>query len=277
MGPKQILKRKGSLSMVSNQDSLYLCAINRTIDKMVESISDSLSSFDRSGQIEMLTKIGKLNWFCELLNDIVPEDFTKSDFSNISRHISFLVTFYTRKDFSWFKTNADDLLKKDIPSLKKNLKEYFQHNQAPEPKRGTSEIKNHSLQVITDIDENLRRLIRTNPDNEKEIHDHLEDLLALKGYQFEREQVSIPYSTKKYIPDFTLENQNIAIDVKFCNAPTDERRIIDEINADIPAYQQRYQNVLFVVYDMAVIRRLKDYASSIEKSHQNVNVIIIKH
>jgi hypothetical protein len=258
--------------------NLYLDAINRTIDKMVEGIYDSLSSFDHCSTIVMTLKIGKLIWYSERLDDIVPEDFDKSDFPTINRHVKFLDHFYSeKKDFEWFKSNADDLLKRDIPSLKKNLNDYFQQYQVEGQKMESNVTTSYILQVIKDINDNLRRLVRKDPKDEKEIQDHLEDLLALKEHQFEREQVSIPYSTKKYIPDFTSDEQSIAIDVKFCNAPADERRIIDEINADIPAYKLKYQHTLFVVYDMAVIRRLKDYALGIENNNPNVHVAIIKN
>jgi len=65
--------------------------------------------------------------------------------------------------------------------------------------------------------------------------------------------------------------------VKLCDSADDEKKIIDEINADIPAYKQRYQYLLFVVYDVAIIRRLEDYTSGIEKNNPNVTVLLIKH
>jgi hypothetical protein len=34
-------------------------------------------------------------------------------------------TFYNKKDFAWFKSNTDDILNRDIPSLKTNLQAYF--------------------------------------------------------------------------------------------------------------------------------------------------------
>jgi hypothetical protein len=247
------------------------------LDRLKEGVYDSLSSFDHCSKIEMTIKIGKLNWLRELLEEIVPEDL-HDDFSAIRRHISFLDHYYDKdKDFSMFRSNADDLLKRDIPTLRENFEKLFKPNKIKELKIDANLTEKYVFQVIKDINDNLRRLIRKDPKDEKEIQDHLEDLLALREYKFEREQVSIPYSTKKYIPDFTSDSQSIAIDVKFCNAPSDERRIIDEINADIPGYKQRYRRILFVIYDMAVIRKLKEYVLDIEESHSDVHIMIIKN
>jgi len=258
--------------------ALYVDVVNGVIDKLIEGLYDVVSSFDHCTKVEMTVKLGRLNWLKETLIDMLPEDFDKSDFSTINRHLNFVNYYYLKdKDFSMLKQNADDLLKQDIPALRKNLKNFLQYEPMRERKVLHRSTEGYVSQVVDDIRNNLRRLVREQPKSEKEIQDHLEDLLALKNHTFEREQVSIPYSTKSYIPDFTSDRLSIAIDVKLCNSPADEKNIIDEINADIPAYKQRYQYLLFVVYDIAVIRKLKEYISDIEKNNPDVIVIVIKH
>jgi hypothetical protein len=131
--------------------------------------------------------------------------------------------------------------------------------------------------LVEDIDDKLRAIIRKKPEDEREVQDAVENLLIAKDYEYNREKVSIPYSTKHYVPDFTFDTLNTALDVKLCNSQKDERKIIDEINADIPAYQSKYMYVVFVVYDTGFIRDTLVFAKSIEKSNPNVYVTVVKH
>jgi len=131
--------------------------------------------------------------------------------------------------------------------------------------------------LVGDIDDKLRAIIRKKPENEREVHDAIENLLIAKDYEFNREKVSIPYSAKYYVPDFTFDTLNTALDAKLCNSQNDEKKIIDEINADIPAYKSKYTYVVFVVYDTGFIRDTLVFVKGIEKSNPNVYVTVIKH
>jgi hypothetical protein len=134
-----------------------------------------------------------------------------------------------------------------------------------------------SEQIALDIEEKLRFTIRVHPSKESEIQDAIENLLKIRDYEFEREKVTIPYSTKYYAPDFTFDSLSAAMDVKFCNSTSDQSRIIDEINSDIPAYHSKYANLVFVVYDTGVIRDQIAFRKGIEKNSPGVKVVIIKH
>jgi DpnII restriction endonuclease len=91
-----------------------------------------------------------------------------------------------------------------------------------------------------------------------------------------REKVSIPYSSKKFIPDFVFDSFDLALDTKLCNSANREREIVDEINADIPAYHTKYGHILFVIYDVGFIRDVAQFKSGIE-AIPGVRVIVIKH
>ena len=264
--------------MPRDSSVLFVDMIDKLIDRLAEGIYDAVSSVDRGSKTEFLVKLSKLHLMMEMMTDLLPEDFDRKNFEPISRHLHFVDYYYTKdKDFAMLKSNADDLLKEDLPALRRNLKLFFEQDTVKQLKTIQRPIEGGVDQVIVDVRSNLRRLVREKPENERKIQDHLEDLLALKSYRFEREQVSIPYSTKSYVPDFASEKLNLAIDVKLCNSSSDEKKIIDEINADIPAYKQKYQYLLFVVYDVAVIRKIQEYVLDIEKSNPNVTVVVIKH
>lgn len=134
-----------------------------------------------------------------------------------------------------------------------------------------------TTQLVKDINDKLRTIIRKIPEKERDVQDAVEDLLKIKEYGFEREKISFPYSTKYYTPDFTSESLNAAMDVKFCDSKDDERQIIDQVNADIPAYKSKYKNLVFIVYDLGFIRDSLAFAEGIEKNNPFVHVVVIKH
>jgi hypothetical protein len=114
------------------------------------------------------------------------------------------------------------------------------------------------------------------PVEEKEVKDTIEIMLNSKGYTFQREKVEIRYSSKGFKPDFTFEDLNALLEVKLCKTDKKEKDIIDEINADIPAYTTKYKNVTFLVYDLGIIRDSELFARDIEKNNPRIKVLIIK-
>jgi hypothetical protein len=73
------------------------------------------------------------------------------------------------------------------------------------------------------------------------------------GNDYDRESGKFEFSGKEYIPDFIVPKLNLCIEVKLLRDGK-RSRIIDEINADITAYGKYYERLMFVVYDLGVIR-----------------------
>jgi len=142
-------------------------------------------------------------------------------------------------------------------------------------------VQKDSIKILTNLEEflfkNLRKSIRNRPLNEKEVQEIVEIMLISKGYVFEREKVRINYSSKEFIPDFTFEDLDAVLEVKLCKTDKKEKDIIDEINADIPAYSSRYRNITFLVYDLGIIRDSDLFIRDIEKNNPRIKVLIIKH
>ena len=132
------------------------------------------------------------------------------------------------------------------------------------------------FKVLHLAEHKLRKVIRTQPAKEKEIQDAFESLLIGADIPYGREIEKIEYSSKTYIPDFSLPKIDLAIDVKFCNRQEREKEIIGEINDDILAYQTKYQNLLFIIYDLGFIRDIDKFSGSFAK-HENVMVRVVKH
>jgi hypothetical protein len=138
----------------------------------------------------------------------------------------------------------------------------------------------NSDRILTELEEflykNLRKSVIRKPTDEKQIQDTIEIMLISKGYSYQREKVRIPYSSKEFIPDFTFEDLNALLEVKFCKTDEKEKDLVDEINADIPAYATKYENLTFLVYDMGIIRDTESFSKDIEKNSPRIKVLIIK-
>lgn len=132
------------------------------------------------------------------------------------------------------------------------------------------------MKILHLVERQLRKVIREKPEKEKQIQDSLENLFIGAEIDYSREKESIEYSTKNYIPDFTFAKTRMALDVKLCNRNEREKEIIAEINDDIIAYQTRYPNLIFVIYDLSFIRDSEKFCSSFEK-HSNVQILVVKH
>jgi len=135
------------------------------------------------------------------------------------------------------------------------------------------------VKIISLIDTKLRKFIRKIPEKEKEIQDALENLFigADLDKEFTREKETIPYSSKSYIPDFVFKKINTIIEVKLCTSTTKEKEIISEINDDIIAYKTKYGNLIFVVYDLGIIRDQEKFRNSLEENNEQIVVKVIKH
>lgn len=142
-------------------------------------------------------------------------------------------------------------------------------------------IKNDEATSLKDFFQaNLRRAIQQEPQNEKQVQDIVEALLIgrglMKGIDYDREVGRVKVSIKEVIPDFMLHKLNMAIEIKLSKDKDKSKAIVDEINADIPAYAKQYSRLLFIVYDIGSIRDETEFKQDLENS-QNTSVIVVKH
>ena len=130
------------------------------------------------------------------------------------------------------------------------------------------------------IKNRLRNIIFTQPQKEIEVQNAIETLFVGKGWNkgidYDRETGKFVFSGKEYIPDFIIPKLNLCIEVKLLKEGR-KSKIIEEINADITAYDKEYKRQLFVVYDLAVIRDEIEFKRDIENAKDDIKVIIVKH
>lgn len=129
------------------------------------------------------------------------------------------------------------------------------------------------IQIINLGENKLRKLFRSTPEKESEVQDKYEDLLIANDINYSREFPHIEYSSKQYIPDFSIKKLDLVIEIKLCRK--DEKTFIAQINDDILAYKTKFKNIIFVIYDLGKIRDVDTFKNSLEK-HTDVIVQIIK-
>jgi hypothetical protein len=133
------------------------------------------------------------------------------------------------------------------------------------------------LKIVSLIENSLRKVIRKKPINEIEVQDAIETLFIGAGLDsdFVREKEHIEFSSKTYIPDFTFKKIDTIVEAKYCDKEGKEKALISQINDDIVAYQTKYQNLIFVIYDVGIIRDIDIFKNGIEK--QSIILKVIKH
>jgi hypothetical protein len=132
------------------------------------------------------------------------------------------------------------------------------------------------IRLMNIFESKLRKLFRSEPKNEKDVQDGIENLLIAIDIQYSREKEHVLYSSKTYIPDFVIDEINLALEAKICGRENREKEIISEINDDILAYSTKYKNLMFIIYDIGQIRDVEIFKASFSK-YSNVVILIIKH
>ena len=132
------------------------------------------------------------------------------------------------------------------------------------------------VSVLNLVDHKLRKLVREQPAKERTVQDAVENMFIAADVPYAREAESIEYSSKTYIPDFTVSKADLAIEIKLCSKREREKEMIAEINDDILAYSTKYGNLLFVIYDCGIIRDVERFSRHFEES-KTVVVRVVKH
>ena len=143
----------------------------------------------------------------------------------------------------------------------------------------TDFVEDEFENIANFIRSKLRASIFSIPSKEVVVQNAIEALLIgrnmTKGIDYDRETGKFEFSGKEYIPDFIIPKMNLCIEVKLLREGK-KSRIIDEINADITAYSTKYERLLFVVYDLGVIRDEAEFRRDIENAGANIKVVIVK-
>jgi hypothetical protein len=130
------------------------------------------------------------------------------------------------------------------------------------------------------IQSSLRRAVFAAPTREVEVQNTLEQLLIgrgmSRGLDYDRETGRVRVSAKEVVPDFLFARLGLALEVKLLREHARLGPLIDEINADIRAYSKSYSRVMFVVYDLGIIRDEVQFRADLEAENA-VALVVVKH
>jgi len=139
--------------------------------------------------------------------------------------------------------------------------------------------KHNFFEIIGDIEKNFRKIVKKDPESERDVQDYLETFLDVKEYSFLREKENIEFSEKTFFPDFTQKKLSIAIEVKFLDKKDKIKSIIEGMSADIKPYSKKWKIILFLVYDKG--GNIRDVDAFIKDFTQDgdtfIRCIVIKH
>lgn len=147
-----------------------------------------------------------------------------------------------------------------------------------------SEFEKPSVTELSEYEaffhQNLRRSVHSVPESEKTVQDIMETLLIGRGLKkpndYDRETGRSKTSGKEYVPDLSIWNSQLAIEVKLLKEKSKKNKLVEEMNADIIGYKSKYANILFVVYELGHIQDVSEFLSGFH-SYPGVRVIVVKH
>ena len=133
-----------------------------------------------------------------------------------------------------------------------------------------------SLDILGAIERALRPAFKQPPANEKAVQDVIETILQSLGMSYHREKERAAVGPTTFIPDFTLAELNLAIEVKLTNEKHSAADAQHEIAEDITAFRTKWPHILFVVYDCGVISDPEQLRRENQKLF-GVRVLVVKH
>jgi len=138
-------------------------------------------------------------------------------------------------------------------------------------------ISKGTIEIVDAIQRALRPYFRLGPpDNERMVQDAIENILNAVGVEFTREMETAPGGAKSFRPDFVVQGEDLAIEVKLSKQGHGAKEIEEELAADITGYRTRWKLLLAVIYDLSEIADPHQFRQAHMK-HYGVTVEIIKH
>lgn len=159
-------------------------------------------------------------------------------------------------------------------SLQNYIQRFLELDSSEDKARGASDI----VSITSSIKMNLRRMFKDEPpQDENVLQREIEKILNVLQLDLKKEQDQMGFSVSRRIPDFTVHDLSLAIEAKLCNSRKRIKEIVEEINSDITTYKTRYNNLLFIIYDIGgFITDEPKFTGDFERN-KGVMVIITKH
>lgn len=178
-----------------NYENIFKSSIDNLLSQLLISANELhlyISLENKEKTFENMVLVEKI---IQILDELLPNLNSINRYSTLARHLHFVRYYYERDNFNSMLGNSEDIVKRDLPTFTKEIRSILTEN-----KLGSLD------EIILDIVSKLRRFIHHEPSSEKDVQDMVENLFVAKDLKYERETVTIPYSTKYFRPDFVLVN-----------------------------------------------------------------------
>jgi len=130
--------------------------------------------------------------------------------------------------------------------------------------------------ILDGLARSLRPAFDAPPASEKEVQREVEKILRALGVAFHREKERAPVGATTFIPDFTVPELALALEVKFAKAGHGEAAIQRELAQDAAGYGTRWAQVIVVVYDCGGV--IRDPEGMKQANEQlGIRLLVVKH
>lgn len=134
-----------------------------------------------------------------------------------------------------------------------------------------------TIEIEAAIERALRPSFRRSPPSqERDVQDAVEVILQSLGVQYSREKEVATVGERAFVPDFSVNDEDLAIEVKYAREGRALSSLQEELAADIAAFLTRWSRLLVVVYDHGVIADPYTFRRS-HMTHFGVTVVVVKH
>jgi hypothetical protein len=133
-----------------------------------------------------------------------------------------------------------------------------------------------AIDIVSGIERALRPAFTEPPKTERQVQDAIATILRAQGVDFHREKERAALGPTTFIPDYTVGDLDLAVEVKLAKPGHGEAEVQRELAEDIAAYRTRWRHLIAVVYDCGVISD-PDLMRRENMKHFGVTVLIVKH
>lgn len=122
--------------------------------------------------------------------------------------------------------------------------------------------------------EKLPIFLDPKPNDEVKFQGEMYKLMRAHDYKPNWNSDQVTFSTRGSKPDFTLNDEKIAIEAKYIGESTDVNDIVEQMAADCMLYSKNFDIIIFVVYDfLAKISDIEVFSGDFQKEGHVIIVI----
>jgi hypothetical protein len=133
-----------------------------------------------------------------------------------------------------------------------------------------------AIDILAALERALRPAFDKPPTDEKSVQAEVATILRAQGVAFHKEKERAAVGPTSFIPDFTVPDLDLAIEVKLSKPGHGEAEIQHELAEDVAAYGTKWKHIIVVIYDTGVIKDPEALKRE-NMTHFGITVLVVKH